>query len=101
VFYVLVTMAVQGEIRIGRGELGETRVWLLREGGERGLGFSGTRVVSGSEATGAACVETRVRFLILGGAGGSAPVRYCECLEKVGETWTSIGGCPAESSVAD
>ena len=101
VFYVLVTMAIQGEIRIGRGELGETRVWLLREGGERGLGFSGTRVVSGSEATGAACVETRVRFLILGGAGGSAPVSYCECLEKVGETWTSIGECPAQSSVAD
>jgi hypothetical protein len=103
VFYVVVTMAIQGEIRIGRGELGETRVWLLREGGERGLGFSGTRLVSGSEAAGAACVETRVRFLILGGAGGSAPVSYCECLEKVGETWTSTstGECPAQSSAAD
>lgn len=101
VFYLLVTMAVQGEIRIGRGELGETRVWLLREGGERGLGFSGTRLVSGSEATGAACVETRVRFLILGGAEEPAPVSYCECLEKVGETWTSTGECPTQSSAAD
>jgi len=100
-FYLLVTMAVQGEIRIGRGELGETRVWLLREGGERGLGFSGTRLVSGSEATGAACVETRVRFVILGGAEGSEPVSYCECLEKIGETWTSTGECPVQSSTAD
>jgi len=101
VFYLLVTMAVQGEIRIRRGELGEARVWLLREGEERGLGFSSTRVVSGSEATGAACVETRVRFLILGGAEASEPVSYCECLEKAGETWTSTGGCPVQSSAAD
>ena len=96
VFTLLVTMAVPGEIRIGRGELGETRVWLLREAGDRGLGFSSTRLVSGSEASGAACVETRVRFLILSGAEGSAPVSYCECLEKVGETWTSTGECPAD-----
>ncbi len=90
----MVTMAVRGEIRVGRGELGETRVWLIREAGEQGLGISGTRIVSGSEATGAACVETRVRFLILGGPEGSPPVSYCECLEKVGETWTSTGDCP-------
>ena len=101
VFYLLVTMAVQGEVRIGRGELGETRVWLLREGGERGVGLSSTRVVSGSAAAGKACVETRVRFLVLAGAEGSGPVNYCECLEKVGETWAPTAECPAQPSTAD
>jgi hypothetical protein len=38
---------------------------------------------------------------MLRAAEGSQPVSYCECLEKVGENWTSIGECPAQSSVAD
>jgi hypothetical protein len=101
VFYLLVTIAVQGEIRVRRGEFGETRVWLIREAGEQGLGFSRARVVSGNEAAGAVCVETRVSFLMLRAAEGSQPVSYCECLEKIGETWTSTSECPAQSSVAD
>ncbi len=98
VFYLLVTLAVQGEIRVGRGEFGESRVWLIREVGEQGLGFSRARVVSGNEAAGAVCVETRVRFLMLRAAEDPKPVSYCECLEKVGENWTSTGECPAQPS---
>ena len=98
VFYLLVTMAAQGEVRVGRGEFGETRVWLIREAGEQGLGFSRARVVSGNEAVGAVCVETRVSFLMLRAAERPQPVSYCECLEKVGENWTSTGECLAQPS---
>ena len=95
VFYLLVTITVQGEIRFRRGELGETRVWLIREGGEQGIGISGTRVVSGSEAAGRACAETRVRFVMLRTDVPPEPVSYCECLERTGEAWGSIGECQA------
>ena len=85
VFFVLVSMAVQGEIRVRRGELGETRVWLIREEKDRGLGISTMTVVSGSESSSEACAETRVRFLMLVAEQEREPLTYCECFAKVGE----------------
>lgn len=97
VFFVMVTMAVQGELRIRRGELGETRVWLIREGADQGLGISTTTVVSGSESSGKACTETRVRFLMLVAEQEREPLTYCECFAKVGEAWSFVGECPEPS----
>lgn len=97
IFLVLITIAVQGEIRVRRGELGETRVWLIREEKDRGLGISTTTVVSGSESAGKACAETRVRFLMLVAEQEREPLTYCECFAKVGEAWSFVGECPEPS----
>jgi hypothetical protein len=103
VFYLVVSLVALGEIRLRRGELGETRVWLIREANQRGLGISSTRTVSGREADGRACVETRVRFIVAGPADPPPPVRYCECWRKTNGAgaeghWESTGECPAETS---
>ena len=94
VFFMVVTLAVQGEIRIRRGELGETRVWLIREGENRGMGISTTGVVSGSESAGSACTQTQVRFLMLSTEQEPEPLAFCECLEKAGESWSFARECP-------
>ena len=57
-------LAVRGDIVISRGELRQTRLWLVQEEGNRGLGLSSTRLVSGDERGDRACVETRVRFFL-------------------------------------
>ena len=70
------------------------RIWLVREGGNRGLAISYSRVVGGSADGPQACVETRVRFLLWEGDGSAAASTYCECFELAGEGWRSEGACP-------
>jgi hypothetical protein len=103
VFYLVVSLVALGEIRVRRGELGETRVWLIREPNQRGLGISSTRTVSVREADGRACLETRVWFVVSGPGEPPPAVRYCECWTKAAgpgleARWVSTGECQAEAS---
>jgi hypothetical protein len=91
---VSVQLLSRGELRWGWGELRENRIWLLREGETQGMGLSSMHVVSGSERSGLACVETRVRFWFWSGSQPDPGTTYCECFETVNGKWRSAGGCP-------
>jgi hypothetical protein len=95
VFYLVLALGLQGEVRVPRGELGEVRLWLIREPGYQGLGNSSTRVVLGSERSGQACLRTSIRFLLLEAEEPVENVVTCECFVKEGENWSSVGECAA------
>ena len=94
-FYLVVTLGLQGEVRVSRGELGELRLWMIREPGYQGLGRSSTRVVQGSERSGRACLMTSIRFSLWEAEEPIEDLETCECYEKEGDHWNSRGECPA------
>ncbi len=87
-------LAIQGEIAIHRGSLTETRLWLVREPGNAGLGFSSGRMVQGGLGETAACVATRVRFVLWRSDGSLQHADFCECFERDGEAWQLARACP-------
>ena len=92
---VILSIALRGEARIDKGDLGELRVWLIRETANQGLAISTTRIVSGRESEGEACIRTTARFLMVRSAQEVEDVVFCNCYEKQGETWMGGGDCPA------
>jgi hypothetical protein len=90
---VVLSIALRGEARFSKGDLGELRIWLIRETANQGLGLSTTRIVEGRESSGKACVRTTARFLMVRSAQEVEDVQFCECYEKQGETWVGGGEC--------
>jgi hypothetical protein len=86
-------LLAQGEIRWGRGDLRENRIWLLREGEAQGLAYSHMRIVSGSEGEGQVCVESQVDFWLWSGGEESPGTAYCECFQVKDGGWISNGAC--------
>lgn len=87
----LVTLAVQGEIVVGRsGAPGELlRVWLIMEPDQRGIGLSTTAL--SEPASDQVCVQTDTRFLLWQGSQESRV--YCECYQRPagGGEWSFTG----------
>jgi hypothetical protein len=92
---IVLSIALRGEARFDKGDLGELRIWLIRETANQGLGLSTTRIVAGRESEGEACVRTTARFLMIRSAQEVKDVAFCDCFEKLGETWVGAGDCPA------
>jgi hypothetical protein len=90
---VVLSVALRGEARFSKGDLGELRIWLIRETANQGLALSTTRIVEGRESSGKACVRTTARFLMVRSAQEVEDVQFCECYEKQGETWVGGGEC--------
>jgi hypothetical protein len=93
IFFVVVSMALRGEVRFTQGELGETRFWVINEADDLGLAYSIAQVVQGDEDNGAACVETCVNFVMFRSSELRQPVTYCECFQKDNGRWFSTGDC--------
>lgn len=76
----LLLIAVTGEVTIPTGSLPgqETRLWLIMEADQRGLGISTAGVQSQSETR--ACLQINSRFLLWQGRADS--VSYCECFTR-------------------
>ena len=90
---VILSIALRGEARFSKGDLGELRIWLIRETANQGLALSTTRIVEGRESSGKACVRTTARFLMIRSAQVLEDVQFCECYEMQGETWVGGGEC--------
>ena len=95
---IILSIALRGEARFGKGDLGELRLWLIREAANEGLGLSTTRIVEGREASGEVCIRTTARFLMIRSAQEVEDVAFCDCYERQGETWVAAGACPAPDS---
>ena len=91
---VALSVVLRGEARFSKGDLGEIRVWVIRETTNQGLAFSTTRITEGSEASDEVCVRTTARFLMLRSEQTVEDVVFCECFEKFGGNWSSTGECP-------
>jgi hypothetical protein len=85
IFFVV--MLVQKEVVISRSDLPEHefRIFLLEEPRQRGFGLEQGDIVSGGEEEGLYCVKTHVDYFLWEGEGED--VAYCECFEKLGDTW--------------
>ena len=94
---LVLSIALRGEARFSKGDLGELRVWLIRETANQGLGLSTTRIMAGRESSGEACIRTTARFLMVRSGQEIQSVVYCDCYEKQGETWVAVGDCPASN----
>ncbi len=90
---VVLSIALRGEARFSKGDLGELRIWLIRETANQGLALSTTRIVEGRESSGKVCVRTTARFVMVRSAQEVEDVQFCECYEKQGETWVGVGEC--------
>ncbi len=90
----LIVLAVQQEIVISTGGAPgqQTRLWLISEADERGLGVSTTSTRQSNEN--AICVETDVHFYLW--AGKSDPSSYCDCYqrENASTPWSRAGTTP-------
>ena len=95
---IILSVALRGEARFSKGDLGELRIWLIRESANQGLGFSTSRIIAGSESSGEVCIRTTARFLMIRSDREIEDVVYCDCSERKGEFWIAAGDCPAPDS---
>ncbi len=95
---IILSIALRGEARFSKGDLGEVRFWLIRESANQGLGLSTTRIVAGRESSGVVCIRTSARFLMIRSEREIEDVAYCDCYERQGEKWVAAGNCPAPDS---
>jgi len=95
---IILSVALRGEARFSKGDLGELRLWLIRETANQGLGLSTTRIVAGRESSGEVCIRTSARFLMIRSEQVIEGVVFCDCYEKKGENWVAAGDCPAPES---
>lgn len=82
-------LLTRGEITFNTGSAPNqmTRIWLISEASERGIGLSTASVYPANSEyelnaslNNALCVQTDVRYLLW--AGRAEPVRYCECYTR-------------------
>ncbi len=86
------TLATSGELVWRRGELLETRLWLVNDPGNQGLAFSNDRVTRQEDAS-QRCVTTRVRFLLWRAEAPAAIDEFCACYTRVDPGWEYAGAC--------
>ena len=92
---IILSIALRGEARFSKGDLGELRLWLIREPANQGLGLSTTRIAAGRESSGVVCIRTSARFLMIRSEQEIEDVVYCDCYERQGENWIAVGDCIA------
>ena len=94
----LINLAVQQEITISTGDApGQmTRLWLISEADQRGLGLS-TASVHQTDPNDL-CVQTNVRFILW--MGHSDPTLYCDCYQRASAdvSWSMTTTTPSECS---
>ena len=90
---IVLSIALRGEARFTKGELGAIRAWLIRDGENQGLAFSTTRIVDGSERSGHVCLRTTARFAMISSGEPVEDVAYCDCYERQVDVWVPAGAC--------
>lgn len=90
----IVNLVVYGEIDIQRGDLEGYRVWLVREDGIKGLGFSSSREVDLNTEPNTTCIQTKVKFLEWRSKGETGIIEYCECYVSHQGEWVFSSECP-------
>ncbi|MFV1857980.1 MAG: hypothetical protein ACC647_01355 [Anaerolineales bacterium] len=95
---IILSIALRGEARFSKGDLGELRLWLIREPVNQGMALSTTRIIAGSESSGAVCIRTTARFLMIRSEQAIQDAIYSDCYERQGEKWVAVGELPSPDS---
>lgn len=90
---LVINLVVGGEINIRRGDLGGYRIWLVRQDGLKGVGYSWTTELDENAEPGTTCVETKVRFLEWQTGQENGNIEYCECYVAQQGEWIFSGEC--------
>jgi len=93
VVYLVLSLASGREIHARVGEFNEVRLWLVREDQNTGFGISSSSLADLQTQAAGPCVVTSVRFLLWRDDGSAQNIRYCECYQRVGDTWQARGAC--------
>lgn len=88
-----VSLASGREIRASFGELGEIRLWVVRDDWNEGIGVSRSVAVKYAPNSGEKCVETTVSFFLWRSGGSAENAEFCECYRKAGDAWLVSDGC--------
>jgi hypothetical protein len=94
----LTGLVAQGEIRFEHSPLTTTRLWLVSQGPNQGLGFSTARALPSLETESRRCVRTTVRFWLWRTDGTAKDVSFCECYQLQGGEWSPNGPCEPQGS---
>lgn len=89
---LILQLTLRGDITLGQGSANQTRLWLIREGANQGLGVSTSRTRSSFTAD-AQCTQTAVRFYLWRSDGDYPPVTSCTCASGEGDVQME-GPCP-------
>ena len=89
----LMAFGQSGEIVLGKGMGNESRLWLIQDGAEAGIGLSWVRPVSSSRPD-VACERTMVYFLLWKASGPKPSISYCECYRITPTAIDYEGACP-------
>jgi hypothetical protein len=88
----ILALAFRGEIVLGRGIGNESRLWLVREEGQTGLGLSLVQATA-SPKPGVACERTSVYFIVWGAGDPKPAVAYCDCYQLMPGAIVYEGAC--------
>lgn len=86
-------LVFEGEVRFGDPGLPQSRLWLIGESDNRGLGFTLVRQVSRSSDGEEICIQSRSDFLLWKGDSSAQPNGLCDCYRMVADRWRETGSC--------
>jgi hypothetical protein len=92
--FAVLSLAFSGELTVRLGEFREFRFWTVSEGDNRGIAYSIPRFTNGSIEAGEVCLQTKVRFILWRTVEEQLNPSYCECFQRAGDIWQSLGSCP-------
>jgi hypothetical protein len=95
-FMAAMTLALRGELAVGRGSPGEIRLWLITDAQTQGLGLSTAQRVSTSNDATRECYVRQVKFLLWRSVEPGVGTSYCECYIRTAQGWASVGTCPSQ-----
>lgn len=88
----VLALAARGEIVLGQGIANESRLWLIQDDQEAGLGLAWVAPAI-APRPGLACERTRVVFLLWKSSGSKPATEYCECYRATPTTVEYEGAC--------
>ena len=93
VLWLGLQLAIRGEINIQNQASSGMRVWLVNDAGNRGVAWSTSRYVPGSDLPERYCLQTTVRFFMWRSASTSPAEKYCDCYAGSAGQWEYVGAC--------
>lgn len=89
---LILQLTLRGDVILGGGSTNETRVWLIREDTNQGIGVSRSTTGASAEAM-AQCTQLTVRFYLWRSDGDYPPITTCSCASGDGAVQLE-GPCP-------
>lgn len=91
--YMMISLAVGGEIRWGREPSRANRIWLVESEGQAGIGWSSASEMETVLPEADVCIQQEVRFLLWSQGFAGEVQKYCDCYRRIGDELEILSGC--------